>query len=443
MLGSIMAANVLFVIIPGHWELVKAKKEGREPDPKSGLLGKQRSVHNSYLTLPVLFTMLAGHWSFTYTHDHAWAVLVALMVVGAVRPPLLHPPPRGRDAVVDSGRRAAAIAAIAVWLRPHSAAPATSGRPGRLVHAGGERRQGALRAMPLHAPDAARLQLLRRRTSCSTRRSRSTPCAAQIHARRRRVDVHAARQRDAHDPGRARSRSASGSPKVRRSSDAADHRRRLRARRPLEEDERSPRTVAFLRTMLPYDSKLIQARWSGQSAWIPMGDYDVGDLGPEDPTSYPAPGELLLYPGGVSEVEILFPYGDTCFASKAGQLAGQPLRHASSRATSTCRRSARPCSGRARRRSASKRARSARAQPRARRSRARCLPRRTARRASARRRRSGCARRASRSARLRPPARAASWPAPEVSSTAGRPRASISSRSTPCSPGSIAAGIVR
>ena len=87
------------------------------------------------------------------------------------------------------------------------------------------------------------------------------------------------------------------------------------------EEERSPRTVAFVKTMLPYDSKLIQARWSGQSAWIPMGDYDVGDLGPEDPTSYPAPGQLLLYPGGVSEVDILFPYGDTCFASKAGQLA--------------------------------------------------------------------------------------------------------------------------
>jgi uncharacterized protein DUF3830 len=88
------------------------------------------------------------------------------------------------------------------------------------------------------------------------------------------------------------------------------------------EDGRSPRTVAFVKTMLPYDSKLIQARWSGQSAWIPMGDYDVGDLGLEDPTSYPAPGQLLLYPGGASEVEILFPYGDTCFASKAGQLAG-------------------------------------------------------------------------------------------------------------------------
>jgi hypothetical protein len=88
------------------------------------------------------------------------------------------------------------------------------------------------------------------------------------------------------------------------------------------EEERSPRTVAFFRTMLPHESKLIQARWSGQAAWIPMGDHDVGDLGPEDPTSYPQEGELLLYPGGISEVEILFPYGDTCFASKAGQLAG-------------------------------------------------------------------------------------------------------------------------
>ena len=88
------------------------------------------------------------------------------------------------------------------------------------------------------------------------------------------------------------------------------------------EEKLSPRTVAFFRTMLPYESKLIQARWSGQAAWIPMGDFDVGDLGPEDPTSYPTPGELLLYPGGVSEVEILFPYGDACFASKAGQLAG-------------------------------------------------------------------------------------------------------------------------
>ena len=88
------------------------------------------------------------------------------------------------------------------------------------------------------------------------------------------------------------------------------------------EEEGAPNTVAAFRRLLPLESKLIQARWSGQSAWIPMGDHDVGDLGPEDPTSYPSPGELLIYPGGVSETEILFPYGDTCFASKAGQLAG-------------------------------------------------------------------------------------------------------------------------
>jgi uncharacterized membrane protein len=127
MLGSIMAANVLFVIIPGHWELVKAKKEGRDPDPKPGLLGKERSVHNSYLTLPVLFTMLAGHFSFTFTHDHAWAVLVALMVVGAAVRHYFIRRHAGETLWWIPVGAVAAIAGIAVWLRPHSAAPATPG----------------------------------------------------------------------------------------------------------------------------------------------------------------------------------------------------------------------------------------------------------------------------------------------------------------------------
>lgn len=87
------------------------------------------------------------------------------------------------------------------------------------------------------------------------------------------------------------------------------------------EEEAAPQTVAAFRQLLPLDSKIVQARWSGQSAWIPFGELDVG-IGPENATSYPSPGELLLYPGGVSETELLFPYGDTCFASKAGQLAG-------------------------------------------------------------------------------------------------------------------------
>jgi hypothetical protein len=88
------------------------------------------------------------------------------------------------------------------------------------------------------------------------------------------------------------------------------------------EDEAAPKTVAALRGLLPLESELVQARWSGESAWVPLGwELDL-DLRPENANSYPAAGELLLYPGGLSEVEILFPYGATCFASKMGQLAG-------------------------------------------------------------------------------------------------------------------------
>jgi hypothetical protein len=88
------------------------------------------------------------------------------------------------------------------------------------------------------------------------------------------------------------------------------------------EDEKAPRTIAALRGLLPLAGKLAQARWSGESAWVPLGwDLEIG-LAAENATSYPGPGELLLYPGGLSEVEILFPYGATCFASKMGQLAG-------------------------------------------------------------------------------------------------------------------------
>lgn len=87
------------------------------------------------------------------------------------------------------------------------------------------------------------------------------------------------------------------------------------------ETERAPKTCARFMSMLPLKTKIIQARWSGESAWIPFGELDL-DLGYENHTSYPAPGHLLLYPGGISETEILFPYGSTVFASKMGQLAG-------------------------------------------------------------------------------------------------------------------------
>ena len=87
------------------------------------------------------------------------------------------------------------------------------------------------------------------------------------------------------------------------------------------EEDLAPETVVAFRKLLPLESRIIHARWSGEACWIPFGELDVG-VGHENAVCYPAPGHILWYPGGVSETEILFPYGSTSFASKAGPLAG-------------------------------------------------------------------------------------------------------------------------
>jgi hypothetical protein len=84
---------------------------------------------------------------------------------------------------------------------------------------------------------------------------------------------------------------------------------------------KAPRTCAAFLKLLPFKEHLLHVRWSGESTWVPLGDLQVG-IPPENATVYPLPGEILLYPGGVSEAEVLIPYGRTQFGSKAGLLAG-------------------------------------------------------------------------------------------------------------------------
>ncbi len=87
------------------------------------------------------------------------------------------------------------------------------------------------------------------------------------------------------------------------------------------ETEKAPQTCAAFAARLPFESKVVHVRWSGEAVWIPLGDLDFG-VGYENHTSFPAPGQILLYPGGISETEILLAYGGVHFASKMGQLAG-------------------------------------------------------------------------------------------------------------------------
>ncbi|MHB1125231.1 MAG: urate hydroxylase PuuD [Ramlibacter sp.] len=127
MVATAMSANVFFWIIPGQKKVVAAIKAGQPPDPVHGVRGKQRSVHNTYFTLPVLFSMISNHYSFTWSHPHNWLVLILMMVAGAATRQFFvlrhgwklgrnrHPLPYAVAGVV-------VIVAVVVWLRPAPAA---------------------------------------------------------------------------------------------------------------------------------------------------------------------------------------------------------------------------------------------------------------------------------------------------------------------------------
>ncbi|HUR90893.1 MAG TPA: urate hydroxylase PuuD [Ramlibacter sp.] len=138
MIATAMSANVLFWIIPGQRKVVEAIRAGQPVDPVHGFRGKQRSVHNTYFTLPVLFAMLSNHYSFTWSHPHNWLVLVLMMFAGAAIRQFFvlrhgwklgrnkYPWPYGVAGV-------AVIAAVMVWLWP-AALPAAV-RPQKVSYA--------------------------------------------------------------------------------------------------------------------------------------------------------------------------------------------------------------------------------------------------------------------------------------------------------------------
>jgi uncharacterized membrane protein len=152
MLGTIMVANVFFVIIPAHWELVRAKQEGREPDPKWNVRGKQRSVHNNYLTLPVLLAMMSGHFPFTYGHERAWLILIVLMALGAWTRHFFNLRHRGRNAWWILATAAAGVAVLAVLIRPDSTPSSSGGQAPSLAEV---ERIVEQRCTPCHATSPA------------------------------------------------------------------------------------------------------------------------------------------------------------------------------------------------------------------------------------------------------------------------------------------------
>ena len=118
--GTWMAANVFFVIIPGQRDLVRAAAAGREPDSGPGIRGKQRSVHNNYLTLPVLFAMISQHFPFTYGRDSSWLALLGLMALGALVRHVFNVRHQGRDARPAAGGVAVLFVFLFAALYPRS-----------------------------------------------------------------------------------------------------------------------------------------------------------------------------------------------------------------------------------------------------------------------------------------------------------------------------------
>jgi len=118
-IGTIMAANVFFLIIPGQRRMVEAMRAGKKPDPLDGIRGKQRSVHNNYFTLPVVFIMISNHYAATYSHPQAWAVLALICGAGVLTRHFFNLRHKWAFAWQYLAVSAVLIGAAAVWTAPH------------------------------------------------------------------------------------------------------------------------------------------------------------------------------------------------------------------------------------------------------------------------------------------------------------------------------------
>jgi uncharacterized membrane protein len=118
MIGTMMVANVLMLIIPGQRKIVNAMMAGQKPDPVHGLKAKQRSVHNNYFTLPVVFIMISNHYAMTYRHEHAWLVLAVIMLAGVLIRHFFNLKHRGRIEWKYPALGLALLAGVAIAIAP-------------------------------------------------------------------------------------------------------------------------------------------------------------------------------------------------------------------------------------------------------------------------------------------------------------------------------------
>lgn len=121
LLGTIMVANVLFVIMPGQRRMVEAVREGRTPEPRYGLQGKQRSVHNNYMTLPVVLLMISNHYPMTYSHEYGWLVLGVLILASVLIRHFFNLRHRGRVVIALPAAAAVLLAGLGVAIAPEPA----------------------------------------------------------------------------------------------------------------------------------------------------------------------------------------------------------------------------------------------------------------------------------------------------------------------------------